>query len=368
MPRSLTRDDIVRVVLKCLQPPVDLSYPLPPYETPDQWQEVAREAIHGIAGRGLLSRRDQAGTSLAKTLLRAASGPVAPSLATVPGKVRLVGGLVRNLVDPGRINQGHKGTCAVTSLESYLAEQHPAEYARLVQGLIAPPGKVEMANGEEVRRDESSLVWSRTEAWRSPVSRLFQVAAMERAYPDLDYRNTIDGHFQAGSTLNASINTGTGVDLTAFNRLLEALSGQRWDTLSRAAVRAAAMLARLGLDTSRAPELARDGWGIVQRSLAAGDAVFVTLDTGGPLKNVDPEEFPFVLPHKVRVLAIEEDEDRVVYEDPLDPTESWIPAAETRIENDRGRCSMGGDDFRRLMDELSYRPRYLHPAEDDGDG
>ncbi len=366
MAKTLTPDDVARVLRSALRAPVDQNYPLPPYETPDHWADRVLDGVDELARRGALFDRDSRKKSLAKSLLHAARAEVAPSLATVPGKIRLLGGLIRNLVDPGRINQGHKGTCAVTSLESYLADRQPAEYARLVTGLMSPPGKVSMASGEEISRDESSLVWSRTEAWRSPVSRLFQVAAMERAYPELDYRNTIDGHFEVGSNLDASINTGTGVDLTAFNRLLESLSGQRWDTLSREAARAAAMLARLGLDTSRAPSLERDGWGILTRSLAGGDPVFVTLDTGAPLKHMDPEDFPFVLPHKVRVLSYQEEENRVVYEDPLDPTESWIPGADTRVEDDCGRCSIARDDFERLMDEMSYRPRYLEPHGDEG--
>lgn len=367
MPRTLTAEDVARVLKSALRAPVDLSYPLPPYETPDQWTDRVLDGVDQLAGGGRLFARDSSKKSLAKTLLRAARQEVAPSLATVPGKVRLLGGLIRNLVDPGRINQGHKGTCAVTSLESFLADRQPAEYARLVTGLLSPAGSVSMANGEQIQRDESSLVWSRTEAWRSPISRVFQVAAMEQAYPELDYRNTIDGHFQVGSNMDASINTGTGVDLTAFNRLLEAISGQRWDTLSRGAARAAAMLARLGLDTSNAPALERDGWGVLTRSLAAGDPVFVTLDTGAPLKHLDPDDFPFVLPHKVRVLAYQEAEERVVYEDPLDPTESWIPGADTRVEDNRGRCSIAREDFERLMDEMSYRPRYLHPPGNEDD-
>jgi hypothetical protein len=361
MPRSLTSDDIIRALMAVLREPVDRSYPLPPYETPSQWAGICEGALRDMAGRGMFGLRDREGTSLAKTLLRAARGEVAPTLASVPGKVRMLGGLVRNLVDPGRINQGYKGTCAVTSLESFLAERQPAEYARLVSGLMALGGTVTLASGATMRRDESSLVWSRTEAWRSPVSRLFQVAAMERAYPDLDYRNTIDAHIQAGNTVEGSINTGTGVDLKAFDTLLQELTGQEWEILSRASAQAAATLARLGLDISGVANLDRDGWRIVTHSLAAGDAVFVTLNTGNLEVDLDPEQFPYVLPHKVRVLSFDDQADRVFYEDPLDPTESWIPGVETRVEDDRGRCSMSRPDFLKLMDELSYLPAHYQP-------
>ncbi len=361
MSRSLTSDDIIRALNAVLRDPVDRSYPLPPYETPSKWAGVCEQALRDMAARGMFALRDPAGTSLAKILLRAARSEVAPSLASVPGKVRMLGGLIRNLNDPGRINQGQKGTCAVTSLESFLAERQPAEYARLVSTLMAPGGTVTLASGATMRRDESALVWSRTEAWRSPVSRLFQVAAMERAYPDLDYRNTIDAHFQAGNAADGSINTGTGIDLKAFDTLLQELTGQEWETLSRASAQAAATLARLGLDISGVANLERDGWQIVTRSLAAGDGVFVTLNTGDLEIDLDPEQFPYVLPHKVRVLSFDDGADRVFYEDPLDPTESWIPGVETKVEDDCGRCSMSRADFCRLMDELSYLPAHYQP-------
>ena len=94
----------------------------------------------------------------------------------------------------------------------------------------------------------------------------------------------------------------------------------------------------------------------------------MTLNTAGDTADLDPEQFPYVLPHKVRVLAFDGENDRVVYEDPLDPTESWIPGADTRVEDDRGRCSISRVDFCRLMDELSYLPVHHRSPAATGDG
>jgi hypothetical protein len=62
------------------------------------------------------------------------------------------------------------------------------------------------------------------------------------------------------------------------------------------------------------------------------------------------------MPHKVRVVAVDEAAGRVVYEDPLDPAQPWLPGIETRVEDRSGRCSMALADLGRLMLELSYRP------------
>ena len=64
----------------------------------------------------------------------------------------------------------------------------------------------------------------------------------------------------------------------------------------------------------------------------------------------------------MRVLDVVEG--RVIYEDPLDPSDAWIYGVETRVEALDGRCSMSVEDFDRLMIELSYKPAYWESASD----
>ena len=351
---------LLEPLLRCFHPPVDLSYPLPPGEDEEIWCRRCREAVELLADQGRLQSVDSRGIPLQDLLLSLVDLQIPESLRETPGHLRLVGELVRNIAEPGRINQGFKGTCAVTSVETWLAVFQPAEYARIIEGLMSLDGRVVLHNTDALTRDEQVLVWHAQEARRSPASRLFQVAAMEYAYPNLDYVNITDGQYEDDGH-GGRKHLGTGLDLDAFDHLLEGVTGMRWDTLSDKQSHMARLLEKLGLDTSSVPDLTRDGWAIVRQSLQAGDNVFATLAPHGQ-EGLGPQgegdEFLFLLPHKVRVMEYDAASDRVVYEDPLDPEEPWIPGAETRLENLQGRCSMPRADFLRLMVEVSYRPQH----------
>lgn len=339
--------------------PSESPYPFPPGEDQATWCERCLQAFSALHQSSRLTLTDSQGTPMALLLGRLARGPMAESLEESPGRQRLLGSLVRTLHRPGRINQGLKGTCAVTCLESYMAERQPAEYARLCVGLMTPLGRVSLQNGGELIRDEDCLVWNAREARRGLVSRLFQVAAMEYAYPELDYRNLEDGHFRITPDKGAILeNTGTGIDLEAFDNLLEGLTGERWDTLSEKQEQIARLLAKMGLDISRAPNLKDDALPIIRRSLAAGESLFATLDAKEPPNS---PIHPFLLPHKVRVLGLDEARSQVIYEDPLDPEGAWLPGADSRVLDTEGRCSMPIQKFLRLMSELSYKPAFYEP-------
>lgn len=340
--------------------PVEATYPLPRGETPEAWRERCLEALGALTGD----------PAVLETLGRLADQPMVGFLAVRPGRVRLVGELLRTLAEPGRINQGLKGTCAVTCVESWLAETAPAEYARLLVGLLGPEGSVMLQNGEPLLRDQSRLLWDEREASRSPVSRIFQAAAMGYAYPNLDYRDTEDGFVDPTAARPSAPDpplTATGLDLDAFDRFLEGVTGERWDTLSEKASHLAALLEKAGLDVSKVPELRRDGLAIVARSAAGGSPTFVTLDVRGHPVCAGADELPpgvAVMPHKVRVIAVDEAAGRVVYDDPLDPPAPWLPGIETRVEDRSGRCSMPLAGLGDLMLELSYLPRFWR---DDGE-
>ncbi len=323
------------------------SYPLPGGESLQAWRGRRDQARALLAVRGLLRDVDARGGALAGTLEALERGPVAPGLLESPGRERLVGELVLNLADPGRINQGLKGTCAAACVERHLAVSAPAEYGRLIFGLAAPPGEVALRGGGLLVRDERSLRWAPGEAARSPVSRLLQAAAMEFAYPELDYRNLEDGYLDPRGRRLAS-----GLGLDAFDRLLEAATGQRWDTLSDRQAHLRRLLEKAGFDTSAVPRLERDGPSILRRSLAANQPVFVTLDP--PRRDADPL---LTLPHKV--IARRQGRGRLYYDDPLSPLRPWLPGADARPEGPGGRWSLPLEGFMALAVELSYQPAFF---------
>lgn len=339
-----------------LDQPLRGDYPLPEGESEGEWRRRAQAAVAALAGR--LDQPCGFGQSLGSALHHATTAPLPASLAANPGRVRLVGELVRNLAHPDRINQGHKGTCSVACVESWLAEAWPGEYARLVGELMDEDGAGRLKNGDTIRRDEEHLAWHAAEARRSPASRLFQVAAMEYAYPELDYVNVADGHLCVDGE-----NTGTGLGLDAFDRLLEGLTGQDWARLSTAdEAQTRRMAARFGLSLEVLPDLRRDAPAILAASLAAGDPVFVTLEARQPGEEGARRvgEHPLLqLPHKVRVLRVDAETDRVWFDDPLDPEVPWMPGVDTRVENRGGHCSMARGDFFGLLVELSCLPAHV---------
>jgi hypothetical protein len=339
-----------------LDRPISPTYPLRDNEIVGVWRRRSVEALHRLAHKGVLDRKDGHGRPLHENLFAIADGPLLAAFEQSPGRALLLGEVVRNVDAPGRITQGLKGTCAATCVEIHLAERDPAEYARLCAGLVRPEGRVGMRSGDELVRDEDVLVHDEHEFRRSPMSRLFQVACMEYAYPELDYRNGEDGHFEGAK------NTGTGLSFGAFDRLLNAITGQRWDTVSDGHAKLAALFARFGVDTRRVPDLRRDALQIIDRTTAAGETLFATLEVPRVRVPVRRAAAPSTdqplgqAAHKIRVLALDRPKGLVIYDDPMDPQVSWFEGVRTCVEDKYGRCTMAIEDFQKLVVELSYRP------------
>ncbi|MDC3961099.1 hypothetical protein [Polyangium jinanense] len=315
------------------------------------WRATLDDALRVLSGDGRLARLDALGHPLVESLVAIATGPLWSFFAAPEGRNRALFELVQNLANPGRINQGLKGTCAAACLESYLAVQDPAEYARLVAGLISASGRATLRSGEELVCDEDILLPNVGERGRNPISRIFQVACMEFAYPDLDYDNILDSHFKGGERV------GTGLEMGAFERLLVAVTGKPWKTLSTEHAMMAKAFAKLGISTEGVADLARDGLSILDQSTRKGEPVFATIvlpavtsfqgDAGGePIRHAE---------HKILVLSIDWENGCVHYDDPIDPRERWFEGADVRIEDEHGRCSMPIADFERLLGDISYR-------------
>ena len=131
--------------------------------------------------RPALLDRAADGATLAHHLAQAAQTPPDAEVmrAIVPQtRDQVVAELVREIADPGRINQG-PNTCGATALQYTLISSNPAEYARLSAGLLHP-GHVQMRDGNTLTRDDNSIAPSAL-SQRSPTERLFQGAIMEYA-------------------------------------------------------------------------------------------------------------------------------------------------------------------------------------------
>jgi hypothetical protein len=345
-------------------------------------------ALEILENARILEQRDSSGRTLVDSLITVAEGEFWEPFTLEPGRTRIFSELVLNLAEPKRINQGLKGTCAAACLESHLAERQPAEYARLIAGLVTREGLVTLKSGLPLACDEDVLAAGVLERGRNPVSRIFQAACMEFAYPNMNYDNVLDGLFDGDE------NVGTGLEMNAFQRLVEAVTGESWKTISTAHTRLTGMLSRFGMDTHDVVDIKRDGLSIIDQSTRQDEPVFVTLElpivpnprlniwgSGTPAApcapnprlnavhadNVFPNE-PSVMhnmPHKVRALQVDWSNRRVHYDDPMDPERRWFDGAEVTIHDPFGHCSMSIDDFLRLMTELTYRPALFKRANED---
>ncbi|MBI6545508.1 MAG: hypothetical protein HY692_01865 [Cyanobacteria bacterium NC_groundwater_1444_Ag_S-0.65um_54_12] len=73
-------------------------------------------------------------------------------LARRVDRQKLISELISEIEEPVRIDQRGKDTCAATNGQILLARKNPAEYVRLLRGLAAPAGKVQMHGGHYLER------------------------------------------------------------------------------------------------------------------------------------------------------------------------------------------------------------------------
>jgi hypothetical protein len=97
----------------------------------------------------------------------------------------IVSGMILEIHDPGRLDQGLGSTCGAASLQINLVHRNPAEYARLCAGLLSD-GSVAMRNGDTLTRHEQSISPTPSDL-RTPTERIFQSAIMEYANPYTEY-------------------------------------------------------------------------------------------------------------------------------------------------------------------------------------
>lgn len=304
-----------------------------------------------------------------------ADGPIHEPLLEAPGRDALLADLRANLDRPQRINQGCKGTCAATCVETYLATARPDEYARLIAGLVSPAGRVPLANGDELVRDDGGPLVG--DDRRGPISRLFQAAAMEYANGDLEYDAVADAHLDAAGAVRSA-----GLDMRAFDRLIEAVTGEPWEVWSEAvAVAIRSFAEATGLPLAPSPVSIQNLLAVAETALEAGDGAFVTLAPpdlhfeglvsalgGGAqaqqkLADAAGGGDALSYPHKVRITRVDRETDRVFFDDPLDADSPWFAADSIRVETPEGLCSMAAADFLEMTIEFSTAKRHWPSAD-----
>ncbi|OJH41070.1 hypothetical protein [Cystobacter ferrugineus] len=142
-------------------------------------------------------------------LADAASGK---NLAEGVSRSEFTNTLVRELATPSSINQGGRGTCAPTALMIDVAENNPAEYARISTGLASKEGKVELADGKTTLVREKETSFQDDGTGRSLNQRIIIPALMEIANGNKDYTD--------------DTGEGAGASARTLDRLNDAIHGK----------------------------------------------------------------------------------------------------------------------------------------------
>lgn len=192
-----------------------------------QLQHLLNRQLHG---QSAALDTDRQGVSLLGRVHRVATQPLSPAFEK-SGITRagLLASLMHEASQPGQVNQSARGTCTVTSMQYMLTSQQPAEYARIIEGLVSSSGQVRLANGDLLQREADSIAPD-TAVMRSHTERLFQVAMMEYGNGSDDYSNLRDE-----STSSNGVPYG-GLYADQEQRALEALFGQKLELYQHDAI------------------------------------------------------------------------------------------------------------------------------------
>ncbi|KAF0244838.1 MAG: hypothetical protein FD180_2140 [Planctomycetota bacterium] len=198
------------------------------------------ESVAALERRYATGRRDSVGQGTVYDHL----GTLA-SQVIVPGLDRreLVRGVLRELLDPGHVDQKSWSTCAAATVQLWLALREPSEYARLVAGLASYNGRVHLAGGPFLQRHGESV--RPDQSGRTPSSRLLQSAFMDFANGDDRYSNATDQSTRDEGPAYA------GLYPDQFDVLIEAVTARLWDTLEVGSGNCADAVALIARATSR---------------------------------------------------------------------------------------------------------------------
>jgi hypothetical protein len=156
-----------------------------------------------------------------------------PHLEIPDGVDTLVAEAIEEVADPSfELNQGTKGTCVPTSVSWIFATYFPAEYVRLMTGLLSEGGRATLANGDPATVPADAYSYDPGEQAstvatflrRSWSERLFQSSMMCYSRPGINYSNIRD--------IFADRPNSPGLTQSELRRMLRGLRNREHQTLT----------------------------------------------------------------------------------------------------------------------------------------
>lgn len=176
----------------------------------------------------LTTERDSRGNTLLANLASFASATphpdIKPTLSSNIDNARMVAELIKEITNPVRhVDQGSKGACAAASIQDILCRRQPAEYVRLVTGLLVDK-TVEMRGGSltAVEGSYAKTIGADSEKsdFRSLPERLFQSAVLHQG-------QNIGSYSYEGDTVKVGFfDLGGGMTPDQSNKMLNKLFGR----------------------------------------------------------------------------------------------------------------------------------------------
>lgn len=183
------------------------------------WVGRTEQALSDLTRDGKLGQ----GSKLLSEIQELDRTQVHPSLS----KSKVVRETIETVADPGKISQGCKGTCAITSPQYSLADEIPETFVQVTRELVSEKGVAKLSDGQRMLRNESGL--KPDGSGRRTVDRVFQSSAMDFPNKALgkkqSYHNGKDAHLD---DLGKKVHSGTTDD--GRRVLNEALFGRNLGT------------------------------------------------------------------------------------------------------------------------------------------
>jgi len=146
----------------------------------------------------------------------AVKGPDAEALKAGLTSARMLPQLIEQLANPGLIHQSLFGTCAATTVQYYLATNHPAEYARMTVDLLSK-GTFQTSSGVVYARDPGSLAIDAA-GTRKDIDRILQTTIMDQE----DAHGIVKGSYDPRTDKHA--NGVSGMHTVTISRVMSELA------------------------------------------------------------------------------------------------------------------------------------------------
>ncbi|MEB3205546.1 MAG: hypothetical protein VKP57_12705 [Candidatus Sericytochromatia bacterium] len=151
----------------------------------------------------------------------AVKGPDAEARKAGLTSAKMLPQLIEQLDNPGLIHQSRFGTCAATTVQYYMATNHPAEYARMTVDLLSK-GTFQTSSGVVYARDPGSLTRDKTDT-RKDIDRILQTTIMDQEDAFGVVKGSYDPRTDKHSTGNSGMYTET---ISRVMNELSATTGQ----------------------------------------------------------------------------------------------------------------------------------------------